>query len=113
MTTKKGHQLEFISRINRDGSGTEKPKQSYIDLMQDDNFKINCLSMTEKTFIASGMSSFVVKLKPEPLKKDKSEIARDVLKKHFETYSGAIETSPQGIINAMIEFETLCNATEK
>ncbi len=60
---KLGKELEFISRIKRNGSGTKRVKKKLIELMQGDRFKINCLSMTEKTFIASGFNSFVVKLK--------------------------------------------------
>ena len=60
---KLGKELEFISRIKRNGSGTKMVKKKLIELMQGDTFKINCLSMTEKTFIASGFNSFVVKLK--------------------------------------------------
>ncbi len=66
---KKASELEFISQIKRDGSGVTKIKESYTKamqgniLMQNDEFKINCLSISEKTFIASGFNSFVVRLK--------------------------------------------------
>ena len=59
---KLGKELEFISRIKRNGSGTKRVKKPLIELMQGDTFKINCLSMTEKTFIASGFNSFVVRI---------------------------------------------------
>ena len=59
---KLGKELEFISWIKRDGSGTKRVKKPLIELMQGDRFKINCLSMTEKTFIASGFNSFVVRI---------------------------------------------------
>ena len=59
---KLGKELEFISRIKRDGSGTKRVKKKLIELMQGDRFKINRLSMTEKTFIASGFNSFVVRI---------------------------------------------------
>ena len=58
-----GKDLEFISWIKRDGSGTQKVKQSTIDSMDEELFRINCLSITSKTCIASGFNSFVVKLK--------------------------------------------------
>lgn len=66
---KKANELEFISWINRDGSGTKKVPKSMLkmmlenDLAKDDEFEINALSMTNKTYIASGFNSFVVKLK--------------------------------------------------
>lgn len=59
----KGSKLEFISQINRDGSGTTPVSETYLKLLQKDNFKMQCLSMTEKTWIASGMNSFVVRIK--------------------------------------------------
>ena len=58
---KLGKELNFISWIKRDGSGTKMVKKGLIEIMQNESFKINCLSMTEKTFIASGFNSFVVK----------------------------------------------------
>jgi hypothetical protein len=60
---KLGKELEFISWIKRDGSGTKMVKKKLIEIMQEDTFKVNCLSLTEKTFIASGFNSFVVRLK--------------------------------------------------
>jgi hypothetical protein len=63
------HELEFISQIKRDGSGTKKVSKSYLKTMltnkfcKDEPFNLICLSLTEKTFIASGFNSFVVKLK--------------------------------------------------
>ena len=58
-----GKDLHFISWIKRDGSGTEKVKQSTIYSMDDELFRLNWLSITSKTFIASGFNSYVVKLK--------------------------------------------------
>ena len=61
--------LEFISIIRRDGSGTDEVPKGMLDLMlnnkfsKGEKFKLNCLSLTDKTFIASGFNSFVVKLK--------------------------------------------------
>lgn len=77
--TKKGKELEFISWIKRDGSGTvmiggewdkeSTPKIDDMSYVDEENFNIACLSLTEKTFIASGFNSFVVRLKPvEPPK---------------------------------------------
>ena len=63
--TKKGKELEFISIINRDGSGTSKIEEGYVEMMKEDTFEVRCLSLTEKTFIASCFNSFVVRLKEE------------------------------------------------
>lgn len=62
---KKAKELEFISQINRDGSGTTKVGQSYLDSLFESNedFELRPLSLSEGTFIASNFNSFVVKLK--------------------------------------------------
>lgn len=66
---KKAHELEFISQIKRDGSGTTKVRKSYLKamlenpLMKDDDFKLHRLSLTEKTFIAFNFNAFVVRVK--------------------------------------------------
>ena len=67
---KKPHELIFISRIKRDGSGTAKVFKKDVKHLtenkfaKEDEYTITCLSLTEKTFIASGFNSYVVKLKP-------------------------------------------------
>lgn len=64
------NELEFISRIKRDGSGTEKLTEENLFFFQENEFakkelyELTPLSMSEKTFIASGFNSYVVKLKP-------------------------------------------------
>jgi hypothetical protein len=64
-------ELEFISQIKRDGSGTKKVSKGYLKamltnpLMKDDPFKLKCLSITEKTYIAFNFNAFVVRLKDE------------------------------------------------
>ncbi len=66
---KQAHELEFISEINRDGSGTIPVPESYLKsmlenkFMKDEYFDVRCLSLSEKTFIASNFNSFVVRLK--------------------------------------------------
>ncbi len=65
---KKSNELIFISRIERDGSGVIiiTPDQQEILEHQkyvDETFNINVLSLTEKTYIACGFNSYVVKLK--------------------------------------------------
>lgn len=68
---KKGKELDFISQIERDGSGTSPVAADYIEMMKEDNFKINSLSLSEKTLIACGFNSFVVRLKENGQEKRK------------------------------------------
>ena len=66
---KKAHELEFISQINRDGSGVKKVKKSYLkametnSLMINEDFILHRLSITENTYIAFNFNAFVVKIK--------------------------------------------------
>ena len=66
---KKAYELEFISIINRDGSGTEPVTQEHLSMLlinkfsKDDDYEIICLSLTEKTFIAFNFNAYVVRLK--------------------------------------------------
>jgi len=57
----KGKDLEFISLIGRNGQTLEKTyDQSFLD---DEYFTLHPLSLSEKTYIAHGFNSFVVKKK--------------------------------------------------
>lgn len=58
-----GHELEFISWINRDGSGTVVVPKDQEEWAQNELFKLNRLSISEDTWIASGFNSYVVKIK--------------------------------------------------
>jgi len=66
---RKAQKLEFISQINRDGSGTTPVSESYLKamhentLMKDEYFDLYALSLTEKTFIAINFNAFVIRLK--------------------------------------------------
>ena len=66
---KKAKELEFISRISRDGSGTTPVPEGMLNDMltnpfsMDEELEVRCLSGSNKTFIAMGFNSFVVKLK--------------------------------------------------
>lgn len=68
---KKAHELEFISIINRDSSGTKPVEESYLkamlenSLMKDEDFDIYHLSLSNNTFIAINFNAFVVKLKEQ------------------------------------------------
>lgn len=61
----KGRELEFISVIARDGSGT-KLISANMEHLDDTTFHLNSLSLTNKTYIASETNSYVVRLKPTP-----------------------------------------------
>lgn len=61
--TKKGRELEFISIIKRDGSGTTPVDDSFTDFVQDTDFDMIRLSMTEDTWIATRVNSYVVRIK--------------------------------------------------
>lgn len=61
----KGYQLEFICRIKSDGSGMQPLEIKDLEWLQDKEYNVNCLSISNKTYIASGFSSFIVKLKPQ------------------------------------------------
>lgn len=56
-----GRNLEFISRIKRDGSGTVYDDDyKHLDNIK---FDLQSLSITLGTWIASGFNSYVVKIK--------------------------------------------------
>jgi hypothetical protein len=69
MRRAKAHELEFISKINRDGSGTEPVDERYLramlenPIMKKEEFELHRLSLTAGTFIAFNFNAFVVKLK--------------------------------------------------
>lgn len=63
---KYGKELQFISWINRDGSGTEPITETHVKILQEEKFKLHCLSITQETFIIHGFNSFVVKIKKLP-----------------------------------------------
>lgn len=61
-----GSELEFISILHRDGSGTSKIKKlssEYYQLIQHEMFELKRLSITEDTFLAFNFNVFVVKIK--------------------------------------------------
>ena len=61
-----GTELIFISRISGDGKKIEDADIS--DYEKKDLFNLTCLSISNGTYIASSMSSYVVKLKNPPTK---------------------------------------------
>lgn len=66
---KLAHELEFISQINRDGSGTTEVDESYLKamlenpLMKNKTFRLIRLSISEDTYIAFNFNAFVVRIK--------------------------------------------------
>ena len=75
-----GKELEFISFIKRDGSGTiavgtdwnedkPYPKTNDVSYMDDELFTLNIISITHRTYIASGFNTWVVKIKDNVLDK--------------------------------------------
>ena len=60
---KKGHELNFISQINRDGSGVSEISETYMSFLQKDIFRLHRLSITKDTYIAFNFNAFVVKIK--------------------------------------------------
>lgn len=61
-----GKKLTFISRIKRDGSGTEEINNYNLPAIEKENYELSSLSITEKTYIAKGFNSYVVRLKETP-----------------------------------------------
>lgn len=62
---KPGHELKFISQIKRDGTGVIDLANVDMSFFDNDKFKINSLSVTNKTYIACGFNSFVVQFNKE------------------------------------------------
>lgn len=69
-----GKDLQFISWIKRDGSGTimigsewdsskDYPKVDDMSYLDNELFELSHLSLSKGTFIASAFNSFVVKIK--------------------------------------------------
>jgi hypothetical protein len=75
---KLGKELEFISFVKRDGSGTimcggewDKesgyPKTDDMSYHDDDKFKLTRISISHNTFIASGFNTWVVRIKGQSI----------------------------------------------
>lgn len=60
----RGRDLIFVSWIKRDGTGTEPVKED-MSYWNDTIFTLNCLSLTEQTYIASEFNSYVVRLRSQ------------------------------------------------
>lgn len=59
---KKGKNLVFISRILRDGKNVEIIEE-FPKHLSKELFELKPLSLTKKTFIASGFNTYVVRIK--------------------------------------------------
>jgi len=75
MMIKKGKQLNFISFIKRDGTGTimigtpwtaesDFPKVDNTNHLHNEEFSLSRLSVSNNTWIAFGSNIYVVKIKP-------------------------------------------------
>lgn len=60
---KKGSELEFISWILRDGSGTKPVDKDMVKNLNDTEFTCICLSISQKTYIACEFNLYVVRFK--------------------------------------------------
>lgn len=60
MIVKKGSELQFISRISRDGKSVQIMTTVHHSL-KNETYKLTRLSLTEDTWIASGFNSYVVR----------------------------------------------------
>ena len=67
-----GRELDFISIIHPEGKKLETIEDKEVrEHMNEEVFTLNSLSIGNQTFIASGMNSFVVRLKnPRIIKND-------------------------------------------
>lgn len=69
MELKKPSELIFISQINRDGCGTQVvSEEAYNAMLRNkfsakEDYKVLPLSLSNKTYIAVGFNSYVVKLR--------------------------------------------------
>lgn len=63
---KQGRELQFISLINRDFNGRKNISKKDMSYLDNTEFEVNRLSMTNETYIAAAtLDLFVVKLKNE------------------------------------------------
>lgn len=64
-----GSELLFISVIAADGFSLDTCiSKKTIELLSEEKFTLNSLSISKRTYIASGINSYVVKLKNPPIK---------------------------------------------
>jgi hypothetical protein len=65
MRTYLGKELIFINQIGRDGLSLiplkSKDDERFWNMMEDEEFYLTCLSLTQKTYIASACNSYIVK----------------------------------------------------
>lgn len=61
---KQGKELQFISIIKRDGSGTIPVEGSHNKFLSEETFTLTPLSISHQTYIAHNFNAYVVKLNP-------------------------------------------------
>ena len=75
--TAKGKELIFISTISRDGNRTSSLKDIDMKHLNETEFNINCLSITNRTYIASEFNSYVVRCKDCKIKENFKNVKND------------------------------------
>lgn len=82
----KGRDLIFIKRIEGDGSKVSVPKKELIKIEQGETFRLSCLSISNGTYIASSMSTYIVKLKDLSKVKALKSNLEDIFSKHHRGF---------------------------
>ena len=114
---KLGKELEFISFIKRDGSGTipigtewtkdsNHPKTDDVSYMDNEKFDLSVLSLSKETFIASGFNTFVVKIKESKESEIFDKAVEYVKDKYCEKDSVGIPFLLIGDVAELIEITT-------
>lgn len=67
----KGKKLIFLCKISGDASKLESFKEVDCSYMDEEKFRMSSLSISNGTFIASSMNSFIVKLKKNEKRESK------------------------------------------
>jgi hypothetical protein len=60
-----GSELEFVSWIHRDGSDVTPMEGKDVSALAKESFRVRCLSISQRTYIASGFNSYVVRMKAQ------------------------------------------------
>lgn len=95
----KGKDLIFIKQIAGDGSELTIPVKTSLIFEQDTTFRLRHLSITNGTFIASAMNTYIVKLKDIPKKAIQQKL--EVIITNHTTIFG--ELDEKSVINDFIK----------
>lgn len=97
----KGKDLIFIKQIAGDGSELTTPAKTSLIFEQDTTFQLRHLSITNGTFIASAMNTYIVKLKPIPKKVIEMKFQEILSKLPF--YKGFSTYEREAIIKDLVQ----------